>query len=288
MVYYPPNPVAEERIRRLEEELYCARRDIIDLMSPEVTKLLTSYYSCNSEREYYEWWHDTIDTIVSMAEIDPKASYLQDRGWCPLCKGGSMGPYDSGFTLPEGLKRHLSGFGNTHQCPVTRAAFHIARHALRETFEASREAAQRKVEERRRTERVFMTDPSSSPQLCDEHLWSGKPRSADELAAAEDRLRGLNFQIEVNDNVVAYKFCHEHFLVLADPRTAGRIEFRVFDSERPKRRARTIETFHLLDTWKNDLPAKFRERLSEACARLAPQRPRAVAARKRPSSPPSG
>jgi hypothetical protein len=146
------------------------------------------------------------------------------------------------------------------------------------------------MDERRRTERVFLTDPSLPPQLFDEHLYSfssGKARSADELAMAEERLRSLNFQIDVNDNVIAYKFRHEHFLVLADPRTAGRIEFRVFNSERPKRRIGTTETFHLLDILKNDLPAKFKERLSEACGRLAPQRPRAVATRKRHSSPPT-
>jgi hypothetical protein len=133
---------------------------------------------------------------------------------------------------------------------------------------------------------VFLIDPSAPPLLLDEHLWSEKPRCLEEWDAVEERLRGLNFQKEVTENAVSYKLYHENFVVLADPRKADRIEFRVFNAEKPKRRIHIHKTFHLLDSWKNDLSAKFKERLSEACSLLAPQRPRAVSARKRHSYPP--
>jgi hypothetical protein len=287
--YYQRTTDVDERIRRLEEELYIARHNIIGLMPPEVTDLLNSYGSCNSSEEFWAWKHDVIDRIVSMAERDPEASYFGDRGYCPLCKGGRISRYHPGFALPTGLTGHLLGHssGNQHQCPVTHAAFENAYHSLRDTLAASEEAERRNKEERRKTERVFMIDPSRPPELLDEYIYGGKPRSPEELAEAEERLRSLGFQVELNENVVAYKFPHKHYLVLGDPRKAGRIEFRIFNSEGTKRRrtnrGRGYETFDLQDNWKNDLAAKFRQHLSEACSRLTPQ-PAGV--RKRQSNPP--
>src|SRR5262249_1528194 len=192
---------AEKCVSKLEEELYLARCDIVELMPHEIAKLLTSYHSCISPLEFTQWKGDVIDRIVSMLEIDPEEFYLERRGCCPLCKGEGRGPL-RGFKLPGGLTLHLWGGNNAHQCPVTHAAFRNGHFRLRDTFKASDEGVQRKMDERRRTERVFVTDPSLPPQLFDEHLYpfsSDKPRSADELAEAEERLRGLNFQIEVND-----------------------------------------------------------------------------------------
>jgi hypothetical protein len=288
---YIPNTAVDERIRRLEEELYIARHDIVELMPCQMKDLLTSYYSCETSMEFWRWKHDIAERIASMTEPDPEAAsfgYFGDRAYCPLCKSGSRGPYDRGFALPNGLTSHLLGQGNTHHCPVTHAAFENAHHSLRDKLAASAEAERRKEEERRRTERVFLIDPSSPPKLFDEHLFGEKRRSPEELAAAEERLRGLDFRVEVDQNVVAYKFPYEHYLVLADPRKAGRIEFRVFNNEGTKRRtARRSETFYLLDTWSNNLAEKFKDRLSQACMLLAPQqRPKAVGPRKRQSSPP--
>jgi hypothetical protein len=276
---------AEQRVSQLEEELYSARRVTVELMPDELAKLLKSYHSCTSPEELLQWKIEVVERIVSLAEIEPEASYFEKRGYCPLCKRGSIGSLP-GYKIPGGLEDHLWGGSHARRCPVTEAAFENAEFRLRNTFEASAEAAKRKMDERRRTERVFLTDPSSPPKLLDEALdFFDKTRSSEELAAAEERLRSINFEVEVTDNVVAYKFRHEHYLVLADPRKAGRIEFGVFDSETSKGRAGP-ETFYLLDGWKNNLAAKFSWRLSEAYSRLAPHPARAEATRKRhPSTP---
>jgi hypothetical protein len=68
-------------------------------------------------------------------------------------------------------------------------------------------------------------------------------------------------------NVVAYKLWHEGRLVLADPRIVGRITFRIFDGEKPRKGSRQA-SFNLLDGWKNNLAERFRALLTEACVSL--------------------
>jgi hypothetical protein len=119
--------VAEERIRKLEEELSLTRRDIAALTPPEATEL-------------------------------PEVTELKE--W----------------------------------------------EALRDSFNASDQAAQPKREERRRTEPLYRIEPLLPPQRRDE-VGHKRPRRPDEWVAAEEFLRGLNFQTEESDNVVAYKLC---------------------------------------------------------------------------------
>jgi hypothetical protein len=54
------------------------------------------------------------------------------------------------------------------------------------------------------------------------------------LEIAEKRLAELGFQIDVQGNV-AYKLIYEHRLILPDPRKAGRIDFRAFNTEKPNK-----------------------------------------------------
>jgi hypothetical protein len=268
---YGPHTALEQRVSRLEEELYWLRRAIVELMPADISKAFSDYGSCKSHQEYAEWKRRTVDFIISKAEVDPQASHFEERGWCPLCKGGTRGPYQSGFKIPGGLEKHLMGDGNASQCVVTKAAFDKAQHALHDEFEASEEAARREVEERRKTEQTLLINPSLPPELFDERQWWSKPRPADALAAAEHRLHSLNFQKELTGNVVAYRLWHEGRLVLADPRRAGRITFRVFNNEKPKKGSKQV-SFDLVDGWKNNLTEKFRGLLTEACS--APPRRR--------------
>jgi hypothetical protein len=41
----------DERVRRLEEELFFARRTIIELMPDDMQRLLKSYYGCKSRED---------------------------------------------------------------------------------------------------------------------------------------------------------------------------------------------------------------------------------------------
>jgi hypothetical protein len=264
---YVPSTPSEQRIRALEEELYMARQAIVELMPQHISDLLTDYRSCSSSGDFIAWKNQVVALITSMAEVDPKASHFEERGYCPLCKGGTRGPYQSGFKIPGGMEKHLLGDGNAHQCVVTEAAFRNARHALGDKFEASEKAARQQLEERRTKEQTFLIDPSLPSELLHEGQWWNKPRSPEAMEAAEQRLRILNFQKEVSDNVITYKLWHEGHLVLADPRIAGRITFRIFSGEKPKKGSKQA-SFDLLDSWKNNLAEKFRDLLTQACSVL--------------------
>jgi hypothetical protein len=164
----------------------------------------------------------------------------------------------------------LTGSGAA-KCEVIEAAFGNAHDALRDRFETWDEADRQGVAERERNETVFLVDLSLPPQLLDEGLWSRKPRSTDELSVAEERLSNLNFEKEVNGNVIAYRLSRDGRLVLADPRAHGRIRFGVFHSEKAKKGARK-EFFDLPDGWTKNLATKFESLLAEACNRLPAKR----------------
>jgi hypothetical protein len=148
---YAPSMPSEQRIRALEDELYMARWAIVELMPQHISDLLTDYRSCSSLGDFIAWQNQVVALITSMAEVDPEASHFEERGYCPLCKGGTRGPYQSGFKIPGGMEKHLLGAGNASKCVVTEAAFRNARHALRDKFDASEKAARQQLEERRST-----------------------------------------------------------------------------------------------------------------------------------------
>ncbi len=157
----------DERVRRLEGELYLARRDIVELMPDAIAGLMRDYHGCRTREDHYAWEKRGGEAAIDLAEPDPAASHWQPRARCPLCRGGSSGPYDISFTIPEGLRRHLEGFGNVRQCPRTRAAFSIAHDALEGDFvEADCDAAAQ-TEQRRRTERVYDVGPRKPGMLLD-------------------------------------------------------------------------------------------------------------------------
>jgi hypothetical protein len=268
--YHPLVDPRDERIKRLEDELWSARNDIVCLMPDDISDLLMGYHFLKTRPDYYRWQRETIEAIVAMALPDPKASHFQNRARCPLCnRSGDV--YGSGFTLPIGLERHLEGFGNVSQCPATEAAFKNARNSKRDEFDDAEKVEREGLQQRKTTERVVLIDPTQPPLLFDEHLWTTKPRSPEQLATAEQRLRDLGFEIEINGNVVAYRLVNDEWLVLADPRAAGRIDFAVFNQSGKKRKRRMLgrDKFYLLDSWSADLPGKFRKRLHESCEDVA-------------------
>jgi hypothetical protein len=275
--YPDPWEATQKRIGELESELYQARHDIVDLMPREISRFLTSYYSCKSSKDYVNWQHDAVAHVISNAKPDPRISNPFDRAWCPLCKAGSTDPYERGLAYPEGLRRHLLGWGHGQRCPVIDAAFRNAGYSLREKLDEWKRTEKEDEANRRKTERLFLIDPRHPPLLIDESVFGlvrshhDKFRPADEIPAAEQRLRELGFQFEVQGNVVAYKLMHVNRLVLADPRILGRLEFHVFSDEKPTKKTKH-ESFYLLDTWKADIPGKFRMRLTKACSTFPPSR----------------
>jgi len=100
----------EEKIKDLQNELDDTRYTVISLMPEEVKKVLRSYYSCD-RKETHLWSDRTAKKIIEFAKIlsPEEGSYYSERAYCPLC-GDSSSSYDAvGFSIPEGLYRHLVG-----------------------------------------------------------------------------------------------------------------------------------------------------------------------------------
>jgi hypothetical protein len=165
------------------------------------------------------------------------------RAYCPLYRDGAQGFYgERGFKLPEGLRRHLIGFGRTRQCVIVRATVELARDHWHEKFQPQEQQAAREKqalkEKRLASETVYLLAPGARPVLLDEgeNIWRrARPTSNDSpgLAWAERRLAELGFQAVYDGRLRSYTkpvACGgRDFVVYADPRHAGAIHFAVFD-----------------------------------------------------------
>lgn len=259
-------------IQKLKDELWMLRRSLINLPPYELAQILGSYRDCLSSKETHQWIDHIAEKIGAHAEpLKSEVPVWGSRANCPLCGLGADSPYQEGFALPEGLRRHLVGYGNTHQCLFTETARYLARDYWKDKFSESdrkeREAEQQEIAKRRAKETLYQLDPFDNGHLLDEEFWlSEKPRDAKELDWAESRLRTLGFEKRVDGNVQSWIDDQEHYVVYADLRSAGRINFLVWKKPLPKRSpANTyryrICQFYLLDSWKNDLGSKYESRL---------------------------
>jgi hypothetical protein len=267
---------AEEEIRRLKNDLYMARHAVIGLMAPDVGQLLHGYYHCECREEGAKWFDDLVRALIERADSAalPASAWGERRSLCPLCNRGSDSPYVEGYALPEGLRRHLAGWGNTHRCVVMEIVSKLAYEHWHERFGAAErrawQAEQDALTERRRTETVYRTSPVGEPKLVDEGAYSWSPaRTPDQLAWAEERLKGLGVRCVVADNVRSWLDERDDCVVYADPRHAGRINFEVWRKPLPKkmggqlRLSRRCGHFYLLDSWKKDLASKYIQRVTQ-------------------------
>lgn len=256
------------RIQRLEDDLYTARHTIISLMPDNVQSLLQGYYRCETREESYTWKRELVSELIALAEPIPEyvdSPWFGQRAFCPLCGDGAMSGYQRGFGLSEGLRRHLTGWGNTRRCRVMEAVLGLARDYWDRKFAkqeaAEREAESERLKQRRQTETMFQLGPKNPPQLVDEQLYRGTPRNNEELQWAEQRLVDIGFQVQVNGRIKAYTQEHDKHVVYADPRAKGRIEFYVYPKHQKPRRTRFRRSFYMLDTWKHDLKGKYLARV---------------------------
>lgn len=124
--------------RRLRDELYLARRNLINLM--DLQGLLSAYRSAHDFDQVDEWRRAAAATVLTAALVRP-GEEMGDPRWpralCPLCRQGAQGTRDvRGYAVPEGLRRHLLGELNSRQCPVFAAAEAIARDSVWERQQA--------------------------------------------------------------------------------------------------------------------------------------------------------
>lgn len=268
------NAELAERVRRLESDLYMARLSIIRLAPEKFHDLLESYRSCNTRTETYRWMDLVAEKIADQAEPIPgtvASNYFGERGYCPLCREGAQSFYshDGGFKLPEGLRRHLVGYGRSNLCAVMEAAKEMARDVWEEKLSATEKAetvqkgAIRK--ERLATEPLYVTGPDGEALLAEDSMWR-KARTHDDesfgMKWAEQRLFSLAFQIGNDGRQRSYTKVYIHegasYIVYADPRSQGAIQFRVFDAEaKGKKRGLQLHAFDIRDSWKHQLDVKI-------------------------------
>ncbi len=276
--YFEADSQCEEITRRLEEDLYLARRTIIQLMPDNVQEIMNAYYSCRSRQELYRWEYDAVEEIIKLANIlsAEEGSRFSDRAYCPLCGEGTSSAYERGFSVPEGLRRHLVGQGNIQQCGVMQAAVRLARDYWQSQYadaERVEEAEKReKLAQRKKSEVLYRTAPDLEPELIDERFSSGgNSRSTKELDWVEERLASLGFQITCDASVESYTNEHGDFVVYADPRQRGRVDFNVFPKDYKRSRDRLRlgwASFYMLDGWKKELREKYEVRVENAISQL--------------------
>ncbi len=274
-----PHDARDERIRQLESELFMAYYDIVGLAPPPFTELLRSYYKCTSTNDSHRWQHDIADKVVEkLPPSSISAGWDSNRANCPLCGGESQGPYQQSFTVPLGLTRHLTGFGNTHQCVIIKAASKLAREYLEDKYGAAERAAKtvadeekaRLTAERKKTETLYKVHPFDPPELIDGgyRSWFGDVRKPDRLEWAEARVRSLGFEKRSEANVQSLEKVTSEYITYADIRSAKKISFHVFGLPLKTRKTLRQSSFDFLDSFKHHLEDKFEVRLNEALERL--------------------
>ena len=203
--------------------------------------------------------------IAAAEPFEPVDRWGQSQVACPLCRSRGRGAFGmDGWKLPTGLEMHLDGGGRTSRCPVAEAAWQLIRDRHHEKFAAADLAEAQQLALRKQTKSVVLIDPDREPELLfDFHETC---RTPEQLAAVEDRLREIGFEIERNGNVATYRYLYgDKWMVLADPRKQNRVEFNLFkrSSKREWKRRDNWHEPYLNDKF-NKWPEKFREGLKTA------------------------
>jgi hypothetical protein len=121
---------AEQMVRKLEDELFMVRLQVIHMAGPEAEKILDSPRGLTSQAEVWHWFEGAMEQVLDLAK--PQSSeergdrfYHGDRAVCPLCGDSAQDYYkpENGFAFPDGLHRHLLGEHRARQCAVSKVAF---------------------------------------------------------------------------------------------------------------------------------------------------------------------
>jgi hypothetical protein len=214
--------------------------------------------------------------LTELADVLPSNPVFleHDRAYCPLCGAGNSGPYEDGFALPEGLRRHIVGWGNMRRCPVFEAAYRLAQDAwdrkFKEGEESAEEERQARISQRMQSETLYAVTPGEEAVLIDDRGYEWRPaRDEVGLRWAEQRLSDLGFRIHVNGRVKSYIYEEDDLVVYADPRTLGELSFRVFKRPIPERSRigrrkhhDATRPFSIPDRWKHNLLDKFKANLA--------------------------
>lgn len=123
--------------------------------------------------------------------------------------------------------------------------------------------------QRRKTEQQFLLGPRRTPELIDEGslFIFHEGRAWAEIPRIEQILAAIGFEKHQQGNVISYTCESFDYIIYADPRRKGRIDFRAYEASKTSSRKRPMvaSSFYLLETW-SDLPAKFRKRVAKLTA----------------------
>jgi hypothetical protein len=269
------------QVRRLKDELYLARSTIVDMVREDVRHFLKGYRACESRKDTGEWIRAASEGVIAAAQ--PIDNGLPDiysrRAYCPLCGEGSQGFYehDRGYALPEGLRRHLLGLGNSRGCSVLGAALALAHDSWDSKFsgaEAIADAEDSRIKKQRlATERTYLLSPKGKPVLVDDGYWTvARPPGSGPLSLtwAEQRLFSLGFKIVDEGNSRSYvrnvQNVEGGYSVFADPRGLGKIHFAVYKGGGSQKATKEIRLgyFDIRDSWKNGLAEKVDQGIESA------------------------
>lgn len=143
--YFPP---LDQDVRRLRDDLYTARRTILELMPEPIRNALETYLDCKSSEDESRWQNETVDKVLALAQPRPAREMGEyftssDRAYCPLCGLSAQRPiYCEGYAFPDGLRRHLAGSHNSHPCSVFEAIRGLCREHVR-TVQEMRQSVHR-------------------------------------------------------------------------------------------------------------------------------------------------
>lgn len=256
---------ANARIKDLEYELDETRCLILSLMDDEIRELLKSYRQCGSRSESKLWRDSIINELIAIAaKHSTEVDYLgRQRALCPLCGHGANSPYCTGFLLPEGMTRHLTGDKGAYLCDVMDIAVKLARNYWNNKF-ANQDEIDRKEKEalllaRRKNEINYIVSPYEKMKLIDESFLI-TPRESSEMKFAEDRLIHLGLEKIIDDNAVAWVDDRDAFIIYADPRECRSITFTGWMKPLPKKESKKKKFyFSISDRTVKNIKNKYEE-----------------------------
>ena len=261
-------------IKKLEEEIYNARRTILNLTPEELRSLFKTYINCKSRKETSLWTNTIINETVAYATRNkPEEFYDGLRATCPLCGEKADAAYSTGFKLPEGLARHLEGSHGAHECRVMTEVRKLSNEywniKFSEQEQLDKENKQRILQQRRETETLYKSGPFSAPELIDEgyQFYFASPRTPEGLMWAENRLKELGFSKVIEGNVVSMVAENVSHVIYADYRKEGSISCCAWKKPLPqKATAKTMQpvlTAPLSDRLKSGLKKRYEKMLMD-------------------------
>ena len=92
----------------------------------EIHQKVSNILYDRSEGEFFRKNYELVQMVIGNTKPDTTNYRLE--AVCPLCGAVPETVYARGFAYPEGLKRHLEGYGNMRQCLITSLLWELGLH----------------------------------------------------------------------------------------------------------------------------------------------------------------